>query len=207
MIKKQVLIAGEIFLFSLGIEAILKTIFNNLITYHIAKNELEVIDILKNNKIDILYNALLQDENQEIEFTETIRKINECINIVSISGNSKINHFKKLKLYNVSIICKLSGTMEDVINSYNYACKGECFFSSCIIENFIENVDTSKTIFTDNEKNIIKLLSKGFAIKQIAAQTEIAKRTLERNIGELRTRLNVKNNIELVMKSYEMKLF
>lgn len=205
--QKNVLIAEDDFTSSYGIEMVLKNNFQDKINCFLAKNGKEALEIFEKNKIDILIADINMSPINGIELIEKVIKNYPEVNIIVISNNIKIEHYKQLINLNVSLIYKILGKNDDIINAFITASKGYKYVAPDILEHFkqIYEISEKQNInVTAEELKIIQLLSKGYLIKQIADSTNIKRRTLERKNQQIKQKFEVNNNIELIKKAKDL---
>jgi len=74
-----------------------------------------------------------------------------------------------------------------------------------LIENNLSNPD-SKVHITERENEVLKLISLEFTTKEIASMLYISGHTVETHKKNLKSKLQVKNSVGLIRRSFELGL-
>ncbi len=157
-----------------------------------ATRKADVIDLLTSHDIDILVSDVITDEELGLELFEEIQRRNFATKVIvysSLQGELAHNYLYEYGV--VGIVNKNKG-LEELWQLVELAYLNTQYKK--------KSEGTPPPILTPKEKDIIKLLARGFAAKEIAAVTQTAVNTINNQKNHLLAKFDCTNTAELVSK-------
>lgn len=198
-----------------GMKSILKR-SDNLTVAATAQTPGEAQQLLRKEKYDLaILDISLEEETDGLDLARFIKTTYPDMPIIILS------HYKDIHYIIQSLKMKLNGYLakdtqaEDLICAIQAVVQGKGFyFGNTISYNDIikafggeENMKKRKPYeLTDRELEVIQLLANGYTSKEIANELNIDRNTVETYKDRIKSKLDCKSAIEIVVFAYKNKL-
>jgi DNA-binding NarL/FixJ family response regulator len=140
-----------------------------------------------------------------VEITHELKKKNEEIKILILSANTDEESIIEAIKAGANGFLPKDTSKEEFISAINLVFNNEDYFgeklSKIIYKSYVQHVKTKpehNTCLSEREIEIVKLLADGLSSKEIADILFISPRTVETHKNNIISKLNLKNNVELV---------
>lgn len=202
----NVLIADDHQLFREGMESLLRKLSFIHSVFH-ASNGNEALAVIEKHSVELVFMDIRMPELNGIEATKLLRQKRNEINIIAITMledvDSVVSMFRAgangYLLKNTSFI-----EMQEAIKT---VMSGERYYAKDISRQMLDSMFTgkkqvSKTFqkdsLTPREKEIVGLICRGFASKDIGEILNITTKTVENHRNHIYTKLNISNTADMV---------
>lgn len=198
-----------------GMKSILKR-SDNLVVSATAQTPNEAKQLLRKEEYDLaILDISLEEETDGLDLARFIRTTYPNMPIIILS------HYKDIHYIIQSLKMQLNGYLakdtqsEDLICAIQTVVQGKGFyFGNTISYNDIikafggeENMKKRKPYeLTDRELEVIQLLANGYTSKEIANELNIDRNTVETYKDRIKSKLDCKSAIEIVVFAYKNKL-
>ncbi|HJH63393.1 MAG TPA: response regulator transcription factor [Bacteroides mediterraneensis] len=198
-----------------GMKSILKR-SDNLTVAATAQTPNEAKQLLRNEEYDLaILDISLEEETDGLDLARFIKATYPKMPIIILS------HYKDIHYIIQSLKMQLNGYLakdtqaEDLICAIQAVVQGKGFyFGNTISYNDIikafggeENMKKRKPYeLTDRELEVIQLLANGYTSKEIANELNIDRNTVETYKDRIKSKLDCKSAIEIVVFAYKNKL-
>ncbi len=95
-----------------------------------------------------------------------------------------------------------SQILESIRELYNGGSPMSAEVARRVVTSLQRKTSNSEEILTDREKEVLKMLAKGFIYKEIATKLDIGYETVKKHIQNIYSKLHVQNKIEAVNKIF-----
>jgi DNA-binding NarL/FixJ family response regulator len=171
-----------------------------------ARNGKELLSLLKKKLCDL---AIIDITMPEMDGLEAMKKIHEMypdVRILVFSFLKDYDHFHECIRHGASGYLLKDDVGSEVIVAIRALLQGKKYFSPSVskmlVDKNIRSIDDGNNpsieILTKREKEILQLIAKGLANKNIAAKLHISIRTVEHHRSNLSDKLGLKNTAALV---------
>lgn len=172
-------------------------------------NENDLKDLLNNLQPNLITMDISMPGKSGIELTKYISSNYPDIKVLILTTNNDEDSIISSIEAGANGFLHKDSSLEELTSAINLVISGEGYFSEnisgIIYKSYINRIKYDKDYKPDDQKKlsereleIIKLLSDGLSGKEIADKLFISPRTVETHKTNILTKLNLKNNIELV---------
>lgn len=197
---KNILIADDHNLILEGFESCITNTYKNVNIWK-AKSKSELMQILKSEKIQVLFQDILFGKHDARTFIKDLKNEFKDLKIIIISTLTDNLTINTLLNQGVDGYISKADDSEELINALNAITLGEIYISPDA-KNAIKNtIPKKKTFITKREEIVLSLIVSGLTTKEIAEQLNISIKTIEAHRANLFARFGVKNVVELVKKA------
>lgn len=166
-----------------------------------ANTTTEAYNVLHRTPIEIMISDLSVDEYlSELELINRLNEINPNIKLIVFSMHAHASIIRSLLDKGISGYVVKTSDSKEITNAINAAIKGDtylCRTAKKAIEE-AEVAEPTTHIFTQREKQIIKLIVEGKKTGQIARQLKITVNTVESHRKNIYQKMGTKNMAQLV---------
>lgn len=143
-----------------------------------------------------------------------LRKVNDAISVIVLTHSTDISHLNQSLKAGVKGYLTKNASSEELINAVLEVSNGNQAFGKAASQLMIgkytditkKTSASGKNLITKREKEIMKLIVKGFTSAEIAKQLFISTRTVETHRANLMNKLKLKNTAALVRYAMEENL-
>ena len=205
MKRIRLLIADDHVMFAQGLESLLRDEFQLLGT---AGNGEELVEATKRLQPDVI---LVDISMPVLNGFDAVRQITES------GTNAKIiflTMHDDATLVTEAFRCGASGYIlkhaagEELVNAIREVAQGNNYVSPLVTNLPAESsmVHTQKTTITPRQREVLKLISRGLTMKEIASELNISTRTAETHKYEMMQTLGVETTADLIRYSLRLGL-
>ncbi|HXC71197.1 MAG TPA: response regulator transcription factor [Pyrinomonadaceae bacterium] len=205
MKRIRLLIADDHVMFAQGLESLLRDEFQLLGT---AGNGEELVEATKRLQPDVI---LVDISMPVLNGFDAVRQITES------GTNAKIiflTMHDDATLVSEAFRCGASGYIlkhaagEELVNAIREVAQGNNYVSPLVTNLPAESsmVHTQKTTITPRQREVLKLISRGLTMKEIASELNISTRTAETHKYEMMQTLGVETTADLIRYSLRLGL-
>lgn len=198
----NILIADDHLLILKGFAKTINTIGEY--TIYKAKDKQELFYILRNNKIDILFQDIKFGNHDARDFLKRIQKDYVNIKIIIITSLSDTAIIEALLKQGVSGYMLKTDSLEEISKAINTVIKGNTYISANIERTLLGKYKLKKEseiILTPRENEILKLILNEKTTKEIAISLSLSEKTIEKHRTNLFVKFDVKNVVGLVKQA------
>lgn len=176
-----------------------------------AENGLEAIKYIDNNPtaVDVILMDISMPKLDGIAATKDIKGNHKNIHVLAITMHIEESYINDMMKAGANgYILKESGK-DDLIDAIEKVADGKLYFSSEVSSIIIGNMlnedskNHTKSIISDREKEVIKLVSQGVSNAEIGVKLNLSARTIESHRRNILQKLDLKNTAEMI--SYAIK--
>ncbi|MBL0341307.1 MAG: response regulator transcription factor [Bacteroidetes bacterium] len=207
----NIIIADSIPIFRNGLEMMLMKISNDHHIMH-ASDGAEVMELLNNNPIDLIFMDINLPEENGISITKRIRESNNCVRIIGMSMDTKSNSLVSSFKRNTNEYMTKNAD-DDYIKSVfykvmNYKTEGSLFHkvSTChnlVAKQKINSLHDLREPLTAKEIEVLKLICLQLTSREISSNLMISVKTIEIHRARIMEKTHSKNMIGLVLYAIE----
>lgn len=174
-------------------------------------NMQEVEKVIEETIYDIfLIDVNLGVHNNGLTLAERVKEMYPSSIVILYTGNDIKDYYSLIIEKKINNVISKTSTREQTIKTIYAALNHELLLP----EDFIDYVNyrltgkSNKNIlrFNNREKRILELVMEGVTNQEIAIELDITQRTVERNLSQIYTLLNVGTRTEAVIKAKELNL-
>ncbi|HRG47762.1 MAG TPA: response regulator transcription factor [Leptospiraceae bacterium] len=201
--KQRILLADDHEFFRLGVKTQLE--MEDFIVVGEAGNGKELLEVSEKKEFDVL---ILDYKMPLFNLFHAIPKLKSLpfkFKIILLSGTIDKHLFKKCSKHELDGIILKDEPISELINAINIVLKGKKYFTEYFLsESEIENgFNDPINALTSTEKNILRLMSSGYKLKDIADFLKIQINTVDVHKRNIKKKLGVKSNAELIKIALE----
>lgn len=207
----HIIIADDHTMFLEGLISLLRNVPDITVTAK-ASNGKELIDLLSNNKADVVLLDISMPEMDGVEVTKIIKKKYPELKIIILTTHSNSHIVAKLNRLGVNGYLLKNAEKDELLYAIRKVTTGESYLSkevAAIQKEFDSNLKknlSSTTELSNREKEILVLIAKQLTAAEIAEKTFISLNTVNTHKRNLLSKLNVKNTAGLVKYAIELGL-
>ncbi len=210
MKKYRLLIVDDHKMFRSGLRFILSDIPEIEIIGE-AANGLELLEILKDNVVDIILMDINMPKMNGIEATSEALKIDPKLNIIVLSMHGEEAYYDQMIAAGVKGFLLKNSDVDELKLALHAIINGGTYFSQELLISILDK-KKSKALqndlvkFTQREMQVLKLICEGFSNVDIAVKLFISQRTVDRHRANLLSKTSCHNSISLVMYAIKNKI-
>ncbi|MDP1726442.1 MAG: response regulator transcription factor [Bacteroidota bacterium] len=197
----KVIIADDQDMFVEGLTSILNA-YEHIIILKYAKNGLELLQLLKKNKPDIVLLDINMPELNGIHTLFYMRKKYPDLKVIILSTHSSSEFVNNLTNLGIDGYILKNTSGKELVHAIEQVVNGTRYFSPKIQEimenNPAMNINKTDFILSDQEIKIIKLLATGNTTQYIADKLFISIYTVDTHRKNVLAKLQLKNTPELI---------
>lgn len=208
--KKNILIVEDHELTRFG----LKTTFDggDFVVYE-AENAEKAIEIVANNKIDLVIMDLGLPKMNGIDATRTIKKLNPEIKIIMLTSHNEEQEVIDSLKAGVNAYCSKEINLSRLAEVVSSVSEGAAWFDPSIAQ-FVLKAATfaganaglsSKNDYnlTSREKQILKLITEGCSNSEIAKKLFVSINTTKAHVANILQKLEVEDRLQAAVKAFK----
>jgi len=211
--KLNILIADDHDYFLDGLQTDIENIlkFNKIFR---ANNGYEVLEIIKNNPIDILISDINMPKLDGIKTAIILRKTNKSLKIIFLTGYYEIQYIKPLLKLDIKVILDKENIKNEIKQAINAILNNQTYYTK-LIQTTVNDIlkgrkkTSSKNIIPDltkREKEIFSYLVKGLSNKEIAEKLLLSPQTIDSHRTNIYFKFEVNSATKLIVKAIEYGL-
>ncbi len=195
-----IIIADDHVIFRKGLRTVLNEIpFIKVIAEAADGNEL--LKILQKNPADVILMDINMHGMNGIEATRKITEKYPETDVIALTMHEEIGYFNKMIEVGAKGFLLKKTNREQLEAAIRTVFYGDTYFSEEFALSIPKSKPTKKNniIISDREKDVLKLIAKGFSNAEIAEKLHLSKRTVDGHKSRLFDKTNAKNAPNLIM--------
>ncbi len=202
-----VLITDDHKIFRIGMAATLKSI-DGIINVLEADNGLQALEIVKKERVDIVFMDIRMPGIDGIETTCLIKELKPELKVIALSMFSDHSYVCEMFSKGASGYLLKNTDADEIEEAINTVLQGELYFSRDVSQSMLSHLlaksNTPRLVdgtykLTMRELEILPLICEGLATKEIAAELHLSARTVEGHRARLLEKTCTKNVAELAV--------
>jgi len=198
----KVIIVDDHVIFRKGLIAILNEIDDVKVVGE-ASNGHEAINLLKKQATDIILMDIKMPVMDGLEATEKITEKYPEIRIIALTMFEEISYFNKMIEAGASGFLLKKTNVDELEIAIHNVFNGDSYFSeefiSSVALNYKPKAKQTEINLSEREKEVLKLICKGYSNPEIAKELIISPRTIDGHRAKLLEKTGAKNAANLVM--------
>lgn len=180
----------------------------------IAKNGIQVLDLLKKAPADIVLTDISMPDMDGIELTRTICQLYSHTRVIALSMHGDTAHINGMIEAGASGYIYKNASNKELIEALKKVNAGGQYFSDEIAATIIRSMndhsrrreEEERVNLTDREREIIDLIAKEYSNADIGKQLNISERTVETHRKNIYRKTNTTTIVGLIKWAYENKV-
>lgn len=210
MEKIKLAIVDDHTLFRNGLKLLLSKSAGNLIgDIFEATNGVEFLNLIENQKIDIVLMDISMPEMDGIEATEKSLEKNPNLRIIALTMFNDDDYYLKMIQAGVKGFLLKESDIQEVVYVIKTVHQGNSFFPVDILCKLLkakEQMIPDGEALSERELEILHLISEGLSNSEIAQKLFLSKRTVDKHRSNILMKTNCKNTANLVMYAVKNNL-
>jgi len=197
----SVVIADDHIIFRKGLRTILNEIADIKVVAE-ASNGQELLDVLKDNRADIVLMDIKMPVMDGLEATQKVIKKYPGIKVIALTMHEEIGYFNKMIEAGAMGFLLKKTNKDELEIAINTVMANENYFSQEFIANINKHTMSKKTSnisLSEREHEVLELICKGHSNIEIAKLLGISQRTVDAHRGRLFEKTGAKNAPNLVL--------
>lgn len=170
-------------------------------------NGKEALEVLEKSKVDVAIVDIEMPEMNGVELTKVILKLYPDVKVLILTMYNTINFIRKIAEIGAhGYILKNKGK-EELIDAILAVNEGKQYYgeevTKTLVSSFKQKDMAGEVRLTKREKDVLKLIARGYTSRKISAELSIAQTTVEthrRNLIEKTGVLNTKSLVSFAVK-------
>ncbi|MBS1619265.1 MAG: response regulator transcription factor [Bacteroidetes bacterium] len=180
----------------------------------IAKNGVQVLEILKKERADIVLTDISMPDMDGIELTRTITSSYPRTRVIALSMHGDTAHINGMIEAGVAGYIYKNASNKELIDALDKVNSGGQYFSDAVAGTIIRSMneqvrlkqEEERVNLTDREREIIDLIAKEHSNADIGRQLSISERTVETHRKNIYRKTNTTTIVGLIKWAYENKV-
>lgn len=165
-----------------------------------ASNGKEFLELLSGEFPDVVLMDISMPVMDGIEATRKSLELYPDLKIIALSMYSDEQYYQSMIELGARGFILKESDHEEVNNAILAVMSGKTYFSQELLMNLLKKKHDRKQIqISSREKEILKLICKGFSSAEIADQLKVSVRTIEKERSELLQKTETNNSISLAI--------
>jgi DNA-binding NarL/FixJ family response regulator len=196
-----IIIADDHIIFRKGLRIVLNEIpFIKVIAE--ASNGNELLNIMRKNTSDIILMDINMPGMNGIEATQKIKEKYPDVEVIALTMHEEIGYFNKMIEAGAKGFLLKKTSKEELEAAIKSVFNGDTYFSEEFVVTAKPNIQINKKIdidISEREKEVLKLIAKGYSNHEIAEKLFLSKRTVDGHKARLFEKTGAKNSPNLIM--------
>ena len=169
-----------------------------------AGNGEEVMNFLSSNEVDVILMDISMPLMNGIDTTRMIADYYSKVNVLALSIHEQYDFIKYMINAGARGYVSKEAEKEEILDAIYAVFSGKKFYSDKIIEKLTSETKNNKSVLTEREKEILKLIAEELSNVEIAERLFLSVRTVDTHRRNIIQKLDVKNTAGMV--KYAVKL-
>ena len=197
----KIIIVDDHLIFRKGLNTILNELENVKVVGE-AGNGHELLELLKKQDADLIFVDIKMPVMDGIEATRKVLQKFPEIKVIALTMFDEIGYFNEITDAGAMGFLLKKTTREELGNAIEQVMAGESYFSAEFMNSINKYMQPRKApdiSLTDREREVLKLICKGWANPEIARHLCLSQRTIDGHRAKLFEKTGAKNAPNLVM--------
>jgi two-component system nitrate/nitrite response regulator NarL len=201
--KQRILLADDHEFFRLGVKTQLE--IEGFMVVGEAGNGKDLFSIVKNTQFDVLILDFKMPEFNLFHALPKLRSLPFKFKIILLSGTIDKHLFKKCSKHGLDGILLKDDPISEMIDAIKIVLNGNKYFTKSFLSKSEMKNGFNDPInsLSSTEKNILSLMSSGYKLKDIAGLLKIQVNTVDVHKRNIKKKLGIKSNAELIKIALE----
>ena len=210
----RVLIVDDQSLFAQSLKTLLDTYTDDIEVVHIAENGKEAVDTIGSFHPDVTLMDVKMPVMNGVEATRRIMKQNPQMQILMLSTFDEVQYVNEALQFGAMGYLLKDITPMELIVSIRAAMQGVTQISPSVAKRLIDHKFESSvvqsgayewfTTLTDREKEVFKLVAKGYDNHEIADELHIAYQTVRNYVSLIYSKLGVQDRFQIIKHAQKL---
>lgn len=210
----KVLLADDQNLFAESLKTLIHTYADDITVVGICKNGNEVFDFLKKTNVDVILMDVRMPEVDGVEATKIVCQDYPNIRVMMLSTFDEDEYVQEALHFGASGYLLKDISPTELIASIRAINEGAVQISPSIANKLVDQIyykdDELKSgidwykLLNKREKEIFRLISKGYSNKQISSELFIAEQTVRNYVSSIYLKLDVENRFQIIQMANEL---
>ncbi|HEY8938096.1 MAG TPA: response regulator transcription factor [Cyclobacteriaceae bacterium] len=180
--------------------------------YHVvglATNKDELSTLLQKHKPDLLIADYTINGQLSIDDLRISHSFSPDTNILILSSDDDRHRILQVLQLEVKGFLNKQSTQQEVMSAIKAIVKGEKFFSQQVLNIMLESSAKVREVsqeLTEREKELLKLLAKGYSTQRAADEMNLSPHTIHTHRKNIIKKLNIKSPTQFVLHAIDLKL-
>lgn len=168
----------------------------------------EALDFLEKNEVDILITDYSLPKLDGLGLVRAVKKIKPDLKVIVLSMHNESHLVREILKEGVLSYLLKNDSTNELILALDHVVKGKVYLSNEINTMLIESLkfQDETRLFSDREREILKLIANEYSSKQIAEKLFISERTVETHRRNMMKKAGTNTTIGLMKFGYENNL-
>lgn len=181
---------------------------------HVAEAEdaVKAAELLRKERWDAMVLDINLPGKSGLEFLKEVKLVHPKLPVLILSVYSEEQYALRMLKAGASGYLTKNRSPEELIGALTRLLQGKKYISASVAERVLAQLEPSARkpaheLLSDREFEVLKLITKGIAPREICVQLCISPRTVSTYRARLLQKLNFKNNAQLIQYALTNKLF
>lgn len=133
-----------------------------------------------------------------IELTAELRRRHPSVRVLVLSSYANPSYVKAALGAGSSGYMLKTASDEELVSAVRAVSLGATVLDAAVSAELVSDASPTARALTDRELEIVELVARGLASKDVAARLQVSKRTVDAHLSHLYTKLGVGSRVELV---------
>ncbi len=174
-----------------------------------ANNDVEILKIVAENKVDILIADILMPRLNGIETVIKLRRTNKDLKIVVLTSHYRIREIKPVLKLGINIILDKENVKNELIEAVNAIFDNKTYYSKLIQKTINEilqgkrksTIKQALPSLTNRELELLPYFLQGMSNREIAEEVILSPSTIDTHRTNIYLKFDVKNAVKLILKA------
>lgn len=207
----KVLLADDHKLIRAGIKALLEDI-NDIQVVAEASNGVEAISAFVKHKPDVVILDISMPVMDGLEACKQLKKIDNGVKILILSVYTEKQYAPRVLMAGALGYINKQASQDELYAAVQCIANGQFYIAEdskdIILASLLHRKGNGELLDTlsDRELQVLRLLSQGMGIKEIASDTGLSAKTIDNYRYRIMTKLNLNRTVELVIFAHQHKI-
>lgn len=202
----KIIIADDHVMFRDGLKTIIEISKEGSVIADVSDG-LELLDVLKDNKPDLLIVDIDMPNLNGIEATKKALELYPNLNVLTLTMFSEQKYYYDMISAGAKGFVLKTSSKTELMEAIRTVTKGGNYFSSELLDDIIKNINTlgekvktnHESIFTSKDIEILNLMQKGLSAKEISEELNLSHKTISNYKTLMLEKTGCSNAISLII--------
>jgi two-component system nitrate/nitrite response regulator NarL/two-component system nitrate/nitrite response regulator NarP len=167
----------------------------------------EAIDILKSNPVELAFVDINLGEDSGLSVISWIKENKHGIKVFVITSSPRQSDFRSAQKLDVDAYLLKDAFIDEITYGLKTVERGGKFYSPALVENLCKSshADETLSLLTEREKEVMRLLGRGYSNAKISKTLTIAEGTTKKHISSILSKLHLESRVDVVLLANRRK--